>query len=125
MLLILVGLLLGVPILWTVSVGAVREARRAKRLDPRAGCQAWVAVPGVRGRLYRCCEPVYAGGSWCRPHEVVRAGNATDVDSDAAPIDEPQAVGRALAQARIGVPLALVALLGTVALIVWAIQHAA
>ena len=122
MLLLLVGLLFGVPILWAVSVGAVREARRARRRSPRDGCQAWVAVPGLRGRRYRCCEPVYAGGSWCRRHEVARDGDPASVD-DATLIDEPQAVGRALVQARIGIPLAILMVLGTGVLVVWAIQR--
>ena len=121
MLLILVVALFGAPILWTVSVGALREAGRARQRNPRVGCQAWVTVPGMRRRLYRCCEPVYAGGPWCRRHEVARARDALPTAQDTTLIDEPQAVGRALAQARIGVPVALAAILGAGAVAVWLI----
>jgi hypothetical protein len=121
--LVLVGLAFAVPVLWTVSVGAMREVRRARRRSPRVGCQAWVTVPGLPGRLYRCCEPVYASGSFCRRHEADRGSDAPQGDSRPTTIDEPQAVGRALAQARIGIPLAILAVLGSVALLVWAIQR--
>lgn len=125
MLLILVGLAFAIPVLWTVSVGALRELGRARGFDPRRGCQAWVAVPGLAGRRYRCCEPVYASGTWCRAHEVALARGELATDHDAVLIDESQAVGRALAQARIGLPLGLVAVVGVVALVVWAVQRAA
>ena len=118
MLLILVVVAFGAPILWTVSVGAVREARRARQQDPRVGCQAWVAVPGLPRRLYRCAEPSYAGGPWCRRHEVLP--EARDAHPDVELIDEPQSVGRALAQARIGIPLALATIVAAAAVvIVW------
>jgi hypothetical protein len=123
--LIAIGVLFGVPVLWTVSVGAVREARRARRIDPRAGCQAWVKVPGLRGRRYRCGEPLFAGGPGCRLHDSERARDILHVDPDAELIDEHQAVGRALAQARIGIPLAVVTVLATCVLIVWTIQRTA
>lgn len=112
MLLLLVGLAFAVPLLWTVSVGAVREARALRRTDPRVGCQAWVPVTGLRGRRYRCCEPTYAGGSWCLRHEVERPAEHEGAASDAMLIDEPQAVGRALVRARIGIPLAVASLVG-------------
>jgi hypothetical protein len=111
-LLILVGLAFAVPLLWTVSVGAVGEARAVRRTDPRIGCQAWVAVPGLPGRRYRCCEPIYAGGSWCLRHEVDRTDEHGSAGAGVTLVDEPQAVGRALARARIGIPLALASLVG-------------
>lgn len=123
MLLALVGLLFAVPVLWAVSVGAVREVRRARARDPRVGCQAWVAVAGLGGCRYRCCEPVFAGGSLCRRHEVERSRAVPGeeaADPDLEMIDQPQAVGRALVQARIGIPLAAGALLGLIVLGVWA-----
>lgn len=112
MLLILVGLAFAVPLLWTVSVGAVREVREGRRSDPRLGCQAWVPVAGLSGRRYRCCAPVYAGGSWCLRHEVDRGEEPDAAGTEARFIDEPQAVGRALVRARIGIPLALASLAG-------------
>lgn len=124
MILIAIGVLFGVPILWAVSVGALRDARAGRAMDPRAGCQAWVAVPGMPGRRYRCGEPRYAGGPWCRRHEVARARGELEAEPDATLIDEPAAVGRALRQARIGVPLAVLTMVGTVVLLVWALQRA-
>lgn len=123
MILIAIGILVGAPILWTVSVGAVREARLARTRDPRSGCQAWVEVPGpgMRGRHYRCGEPRYAGGAWCRLHEVQRARGTFDERPDALRIDEHQAVGRAMARARIGVPLAGLSVLATAGFVVWAV----
>jgi hypothetical protein len=118
-LLILVVLIIGTPILWAVSVGALREAGRARRRDPRDGCQAWVSVPGLRGRLYRCCEPLYAGGPWCRPHEVARSRDTMEAPGDVTRVDEPQAVGRAIAQARIGVPIAVLVTVAAIAVAVW------
>jgi hypothetical protein len=126
--LIALGVLFGVPVLWTVSVGAVRDARRARQIDPRSGCQAWVTVRGLGGRRYRCGEPLFAGGPGCRRHESERARDTLQVDPDKADpdaelIDEHQAVGRALAQARIGIPLAIVTVLATLVLIVWTLQR--
>lgn len=125
MLLILIGLVFGAPILWTVSVGAVREARRMRQQDPRTGCQEWVAIRGLRGRLYRCGEPICAGGSRCLRHERGADENTEQTHPDSVLIDEPQAVGRALALARIGVPLAIAASVAAVVLLVWALQRAA
>lgn len=125
MLLILIGLVFGAPILWTISVGALREARRMRRQDPRTGCQEWVAVRGMRGRLYRCSEPICAGGSRCLRHERGADESAEETHPGAALIDEPQGVGRALALARIGVPLAVAASVAAVVLLVWALQRAA
>ncbi|WP_052667578.1 hypothetical protein [Nitriliruptor alkaliphilus] len=113
MLLILVGLAFAVPILWTVSVGAVREVREVRASDPRLGCQAWVAVAGLPGRRYRCGASVYAGGPWCLRHEVDRE-DQQEVAADVTLIDEPQGVGRALVRARVGVPLAAVTALAAV-----------
>lgn len=121
MLLIIVGLAVGLPIVWVLSVGALREVRDARRDDPRAGCQAWVRVRGLPGRRYRCAQPLYAGGTWCLPHEVGVRDTAPTAD-DAITVDEPQTVGRALVQARIGVPLALVVVLGLVAAGVWTVR---
>jgi hypothetical protein len=106
-LLALIGLAFAVPILWVVSVGAVRDARRARELDPRIGCQAWVEVPRLPRRRYRCGSPVHvAGADRCLRHRRV-----LDDDLGAAPgevdlVDEPAAAGRAIALARIGVPVA-------------------
>lgn len=111
MLLILVGLAFAVPILWTVSVGAVREVRQMRASDPRLGCQAWVAVPRLPGRRYRCGASVYAGGPWCLRHEVDREDQHEQA-ADVTLIDEPQGVGRALVRARFGIPLALASLAG-------------
>ena len=123
MVLIVIGVLFGVPILWAVSVGAMRDVRRAREIGPRAGCQAWVAVPGMAGRRYRCCEPRYAGGPWCRRHEVAHARGTLEQDPDARLIDEPAAVGRAVRQARIGIPLVVLSVVGTVALLVWGLRR--
>jgi hypothetical protein len=120
-LLIAIGVAFGVPILWAVSVGAMRDVRRAREIGPRAGCQAWVAVPGMPGRRYRCCEPRHAGGPRCRLHAVAHARGTLDEEPDATLIDEPAAVGRAIRQARIGIPLAALALAGGVVLLVWAV----
>jgi hypothetical protein len=122
-LLLIVGLVVAVPIRWAVSAGALREVRRARELDPRQGCQAWVAVPRVRDRLYRCGEPVYAGGGRCLRHETGRAPDAGATHPDARRVDEPQAVGRALALARVGVPLATLAAVAATALVVWAVAR--
>lgn len=123
MILIAIGVLFGVPILWAVSVGALRDARAGRETDPRAGCRAWVVVPGMPGRRYRCGEPRYAGGPWCRRHEVAHTRGELEAEPDARLIDEPAAVGRAVRQARIGVPLAVLTLAGSVALLVWALQR--
>jgi hypothetical protein len=120
-LLIVVGLAFAVPILWTVSVGAVREARRLRAVDPREGCQAWVTVPGLRGRVYRCGVPVYAGGSWCLRHEL--SGSRAEADPDVTAVDQPQEAGRALVRARVGIPLAVVTLLALVATTIWLVQR--
>lgn len=117
MLLILVGLAFAVPILWTISVGAVREVREVRASDPRLGCQAWVAVAGLPGRRYRCGAAVYAGGTRCLRHEVDRDVEEEGAATDVTLVDEPQAVGRALVRARVGVPLALAALSGAVLLV--------
>lgn len=115
----LIGLAFAVPILWTVSVGAVRQARRARASDPREGCQAWVAVRGLPGRRYRCCQPVPApGDDRCRQHRGREVPAAAET-SGARLVDEPQEVGRSLALARVGVPAAAVALVGAVALAAW------
>jgi hypothetical protein len=121
--LVAIGVLFGVPVLWAVSVGALRDARAGRAMDPRAGCQAWVAVPGMPGRRYRCAEPRYAGGPWCRRHEVAHARGLIEEEPEATLIDEPAAVGRAVRQARIGVPLAVLTVAGTVALLAWALQR--
>lgn len=121
MLLTIVGLVFAVPILWAVSVGAIRELRRARRRSPRNGCQAWVAVPGLGGRRYRCCEPVFAGGDRCRRHHGAGESPLAQADVDAVFVDEPAAVGRALALARIGVPLAVVTVLVVFAVAWWAV----
>jgi hypothetical protein len=122
LLLALIALVFGVPVLWAVSVGALRDARRARQRDPREGCQAWVAVPRMGRRRYRCGAPLHAGGPTCRRHALA------DLGSPAAPaasedgvvlVDEPQDVGRALAQARVGVPLAIASTLGALALLLW------
>ncbi|MEX1164241.1 MAG: hypothetical protein WEB03_11745 [Nitriliruptor sp.] len=123
MLLLLVGLAFALPILWTISVGAIREARRAREVDPREGCQAWVAVRGVGGRLYRCAQPVFIeGGSRCLRHRQAERDPAS-VDPDADLIDQPQAVGRATALARIGVPLAVLVATALVGTAVWALTR--
>ncbi len=119
MLMIVAGVVFGVPIIWALSVGALRDRRRARELGPRTGCQAWVAVSGLPKRRYRCCEPVYAGGPWCRRHEVDRS--PAPEPADATLIDEHQAVGRAVVQARIGIPLAALAVLVTVGAGGWAL----
>jgi len=118
-----IGVLFGVPILWAVSVGAMRDVRRAREIGPRAGCQAWVTVPGLSGRRYRCCEPRYAGGPWCRLHAVADTRGTLERDPDARLIDEPAAVGHAVRQARIGIPLAVVSVVGTLGLLFWAVQR--
>lgn len=123
MLFIVLALIIGLPVLWTVSVGALRDARRARQLDPRDGCQAWVTVSGLRGRRYRCYEPVYAGGPWCRRHEVQGRTEPAEIDPDVDLIDEPQAVGRAIVQARIGIPLGIATVLGLVGALAWALQR--
>ncbi|MTV24064.1 hypothetical protein FTX61_01310 [Nitriliruptoraceae bacterium ZYF776] len=130
MLLLLVALLVGLPLLWTVSVGALRDLRRARALDPRSGCQAWVTVRRLPDRRYRCGTPTYAGTDRCRLHlatEVTATpraagpapGHATD-RRGVRHLDEPQAVGQAIVLARIGVPLAVATSVGLVALSVWA-----
>jgi hypothetical protein len=121
-LLALIGLAFAVPILWVVSVGAVRDARRARELDPRAGCQAWVEVPRLRGRRYRCGSPVHvAGGDRCLRHRAPPGDVEVDAPQDPSLtyLDQPAAAGRALALARIGVPLAVLAVLATVVLLAW------
>jgi hypothetical protein len=124
-LLALIGLAFAVPILWVVSVGAVRDARRARELDPRVGCQAWVEVPRLRDRRYRCGAPVHvAGADRCLVHRR-RTPDEADPPADPALtyVDEPAAAGRALALARVGVPLALLSLAGAVTLAVWAVAR--
>jgi hypothetical protein len=111
-----------IPVLWALSVGAMGNARRARERDPRRGCQAWVAITGLGDRRYRCCEPRYAGGPWCRRHEVAHRRGELELAPDAALIDEPQEVGRSLVQARIGVPLAVLYLLGVAASITWLVR---
>lgn len=123
MILIAIGVLFGVPILWAVSVGALRDARAGRAMDPRTGCQAWVAVPGMPGRRYRCGEPRYAGGPRCRRHEVAHARGDLEPDPDGTLIDESAAVGRAVRQARIGVPLAVLTVVGTVVLLAWTLER--
>lgn len=123
MVLIAIGVLFGVPVLWAVSVGALRDARAGRAMDPRVGCQAWVAVPGMPRRRYRCGEPRYAGGPWCRRHEVAHARSDAEPEPDATLIDEPAAVGRAMRQARFGVPLAVLTVVGAVVLLGWALQQ--
>lgn len=119
MLMIVAGVMFGVPILWALTVGARRDERRARELGPRSGCPAWVAVTGLPKRRYRCCEPVYAGGPWCRRHEVDRS--PAPETAEVTLIDEHQAVGRAVVQARIGIPLVALTVIATVGAGIWAI----
>jgi hypothetical protein len=118
----LIALAFAVPILWVVSVGALRDARRAREADPRDGCQAWVEVPRLPGRRYRCGSPVHvATADRCLRHRSPRGGSEVDPPPDPALtyLDQPSAAGRALALARIGVPLAVLALVATVVLAIW------
>jgi hypothetical protein len=118
----LIALAFAVPILWVVSVGALRDARRAREADPRAGCQAWVEVPRLPGRRYRCGSPVHvAGADRCLRHRSPRSGSEVDPtpDPELTYLDQPAAAGRALALARIGVPLAVLALVATLILATW------
>ena len=118
-LLLLVALVVVPPIAWAVSVGAVRELRRARAVDPRVGCQAWVAVRGLSGGCYRCARPGVAGSPWCRIHINATTDAGPEV-SCSRRIDEPQAVGRALAIARVGIPIAAVLAAALLAAIAWA-----
>jgi hypothetical protein len=118
----LIALAFAVPILWVVSVGALRDARRAREADPRAGCQAWVEVPRLPGRRYRCGSPVHvAGADRCLRHRSPRGGSEVDPtpEPELTYLDEPAAAGRALVLARIGVPLAVLAVLAAAACLVW------
>lgn len=115
MILALVALVVAVPLLWAVSVGAIREAKAHRRAGAASGCRAWVEVAGMPGRRYRCCEPVYAGGPRCLRHELEADGD----DPGAEHVEESQAVARALVRARIGVPTAVAALALVVTLTAW------
>ena len=108
-----------IPVLWALSVGALRTVRRARTRDPRQGCQAWVAISGLPGRRYRCGVPRDPGGAWCRRHEVDARRGTLELEPDATLIDEPQQVGQGLAQARIGIPLAVLYLAAASGLIAW------
>lgn len=125
MLLALIGLAFAVPILWVVSVGAVRDARRAREADPRAGCQAWIEVPHLPGRRYRCGSPVHvAGADRCLRHRAPRGGEVEPQPDPALTyLDQPAAAGRALVLARVGVPLAVLVLLAAAAALVWALAR--
>jgi hypothetical protein len=118
----LIALAFAVPILWVVSVGALRDARRAREADPRAGCQAWVEVPRLPGRRYRCASPVHVAGSdRCLRHRTPRGSReaVATPDPELTYLDQPAAAGRALVLARVGVPLAVLALLAAVAALIW------
>jgi hypothetical protein len=118
----LIALAFAVPILWVVSVGALRDARRAREADPRAGCQAWVEVPRLPGRRYRCASPVHvAGADRCLRHRSPGGSGEVEPTPDPALtyLDQPAAAGRSLALARVGVPLAVLTLLATLALAIW------
>jgi hypothetical protein len=121
-LLLLVGLAVAVPILWTLSVGAVREARAGRAADPARGCRAWTAVRGLPGRLYRCGEPVYAGGTRCLPHE--RGGDDAASHPDAERVEAPRWAAEARVRARIGVPLAVLLLVALVSVAAWLLVRA-
>ena len=128
MLLLLAVLAIALPVLWAVSFGALRDARRAREVDPREGCQAWVEVRGQPGRRYRCARPRFAGGTWCRRHEVApdaERGAPDTADAEVELIDEPQDVGRALAQARFGIPVAIATVVALLAATAWLVARLA
>ncbi|MCC5948979.1 MAG: hypothetical protein JJT89_11035 [Nitriliruptoraceae bacterium] len=118
MLFAVAAILVGTPILWAMSVGALREVRRLQAQDPPwTGCPVWVRVRGVPGRRYRCAQRPAHGGTRCPQHEAsARRGELHEPAG--RDVEEPQDVGRALAQARLAIPLAVALVLtGVVTLV--------
>jgi len=116
------GAIAAIPVLWALTIGALRNAQRARDADPRRGCQAWVTIAGLPRRRYRCGTPRDAGGRWCRRHEAAHRRGELEPEPDATLIDAPQELGRSLVQARIGIPLTALYLLGAVGLATWLVR---
>lgn len=119
MIVLLVGLVLAAVSLWSVSIGAVLEVRRERDRDLEALCRAWVPLAGGE-RLYRCGAPTAAGRDHCPTHAAASRRNAATTHPDAERVEATRQWADARRKMRWGIPVATLALLGTVvALAVW------
>lgn len=105
MIVLLVALVLAAVSLWSVSIGAVLDARRERDRDLATVCRAWVPLAGGH-RLYRCGAPTAAGRDHCPTHATPSRRNAAVTHPGAQRVEATRQWADARRKMRWGLPLA-------------------
>ena len=120
MIILLVALALAAVSLWSVSIGAVLDARRERRRDLGSVCRAWVPLAGGE-RLYRCGATPVPGREHCPTHAAPSRRNAEATHPGAERVEATRQWADARRKMRWGLPLASATLVAVVvAVAVWA-----
>lgn len=120
MIILLVALVLVAVSLWSVSIGAVLDARRERRRALDEVCPAWVPLAGGN-RLYRCGAAPAPGRDHCPTHAAPSRRNAAATHPGAERVEATRQWADARRKMRWGIPLASATLAAVVvAVAVWA-----